>query len=919
VGNVDMTIDLNDRPSKKVDYDLDVLSSGLADCAEFWIPELFPKGKIDGDVLRLANISGTPPRKNGSCVVQLRGAEAGSYFDHTTGKGGKPLSTLKEALGLSGQALLERAAQMVEQYGGRLNGHTRPRARSPEDNLRHAENIVRRSVPAPGTLVDTYFKARGLSLPASPDLLFCDDLTDADQMSRPGMVAIVRHPDGTPTGGIHRTYLNDDGSGHLGGPKAKMELGPCRGGVVMLAPIGADGVLGIGEGIETTAAGMQMFGVPGWAAISDSGMKAFGRAIAEGRGPGGLKRLVVFADAGPAGEGAAAELRSNAALHGIEAEVKLPRGGDDFADDLAKGLMPVEETNSAPIEWQFESNSNPTPPVEIIPPLADVDQASIMDTAKALTKDFVPAEVTALLRRVAAARLEPIAEKRVLAEIKVRTKIDVRTLNGSLTLQKRTLRPQPEGPDNQPSDELSALIEEFNARYAVVNEAGKARIYEQMMAPVLERKVLIRITFEDFEKFYQNRLITVETPTGSITKSAAEWWLKDPRRRQYLAGVVFDPTGKAPSKCWNLWSGFSVEPAAGDWGLMRDHIHRVICRGDQAQTEYLLNWVARMFQQPNKPGEVAVVFRGRKGSGKGILCNLITRAWGQHGLHITNAKHLIGNFNGHLRDCVALFADEAFFAGDKQHEGVLKGLITEPTLPIEAKHQNVIQVINMLHIMMASNSDWVVPASHDERRYAVFDAADNRIGDRKYFADIVAQMENGGLAAMIWDLLHRDISRFEVRDIPNTDALIDQKKHSLDSLHKWWLAVLDRGFLWKSRHGASVFQQWAEFYTTELLSRSYLQWCEETRSRDWKSREQLGRMMTEIYVPHRFKESDPQPVYELDSIDVDPTEKKVGDWLNKHSVIRKDRPPGYKVGSLEEARVRFTQICEIVGEWGKEP
>src|SRR5258705_3361065 len=159
-------------------------------------------------------------------------------------------------------------------------------------------------------------------------------------MSRPGMVAIVRLPDGTPTGGIHRTYLKDDGSGHIGGPKAKMELGPCRSGVIMLAPIGADGVLGIGEGIETTAAGMQLFGVPSWSALSDSGMKAFGRAIAEGRAPRELKRLLVFADAGPAGEGAAAELRSNAALHGIEAEVKLPRGGDDFADDAAKGLIP---------------------------------------------------------------------------------------------------------------------------------------------------------------------------------------------------------------------------------------------------------------------------------------------------------------------------------------------------------------------------------------------------------------------------------------------------------------------------------------------------------------------------------------------------------------------------------------------------
>ena len=70
---------------------------------------------------------------------------------------------------------------------------------------------------------------------------------------------------------------------------------------------------------------------------------------------------------------------------------------------------------------------------------------------------------------------------------------------------------------------------------------------------------------------------------------------------------------------------------------------------------------------------------------------------------------------------MALFADEAFFAGDKQHDGVLKGLITEPTLPIEGKFQNVVEVLNVLHVMIASNSDWIVPASQDERRYCVLD------------------------------------------------------------------------------------------------------------------------------------------------------------------------------------------------------
>ena len=84
---------------------------------------------------------------------------------------------------------------------------------------------------------------------------------------------------------------------------------------------------------------------------------------------------------------------------------------------------------------------------------------------------------------------------------------------------------------------------------------------------------------------------------------------------------------------------------------------------------------------------------------------------------ISNAKHLTGNFNGHLRDTVLLFADEAFFAGDRAHVGVLKALITEPTLTIEAKYANAVQMPNFVHLMMASNEEWVIPAGPEARRF----------------------------------------------------------------------------------------------------------------------------------------------------------------------------------------------------------
>jgi hypothetical protein len=235
-------------------------------------------------------------------------------------------------------------------------------------------------------------------------------------------------------------------------------------------------------------------------------------------------------------------------------------------------------------------------------------------------------------------------------------------------------------------------------------------------------------------------------------------------------------------------------------------------------------------------------------------------------------------------------------------------------LPIEGKYQRVVLVRNMLHVLMCSNKDWVIPASAKERRYCVLDVPDTKCGDFAYFAALDQQMENGGLAAMLYDLLNRDISNFEVRDVPQTDALRDQKTLSLDTLKRWWLAVLSRGFLWKSRHGAPYFREWHDFYSTELLSRSYGQWCDENRvaSRDLKRREELGKFFTELYR-HSRPSSSSHPLHELDGVDI--KEVKAGKSLDEATIVWQHRPWGYLVGDLEEARDRFLELNPIRAEW----
>ena len=352
--------------------------------------------------------------------------------------------------------------------------------------------------------------------------------------------------------------------------------------------------------------------------------------------------------------------------------------------------------------------------------------------------------------------------------------------------------------------EIPQWVEEMNRRYFVVNEMGRALVYERTKDEVLERDVLLRYAFDDLRKLYLNDRVEAGTRRDGtpLMKDKSTAWYEHTHRRQYLGGVVFAPGGTVPPDKYNLWQGFSVVAKAGNWTLLRAHLQDVICSGNPEHFEYLVNWIARMVQRPGEQGEVAVVLRGGRGAGKGTLGNALAKIVGQHSVYLTNSKHLTGNFNAHLRDAVFVFADEAFFAGDRAHESVLKGLITDPFLTVEAKHQNAVTARNMTHILMASNEKWVVPAGEDERRFFVLDVSEKHKQEKEYFDALYSEMNSGGLQAMLYDLLNRDLSEFDVRKVPKTQGLADQKLRSLRGVESWLLDCL--------REGAIGHGGWAE-------------------------------------------------------------------------------------------------------------
>ena len=436
----------------------------------------------------------------------------------------------------------------------------------------------------------------------------------------------------------------------------------------------------------------------------------------------------------------------------------------------------------------------------------------------------------------------------------------------------------------------------------------------------LHRDYFERISFEDLTKLYLNRSVEtgVNEKTGEpIYKPVATVWLHHRNRRQFTGGMVFDPSARNHDPdVLNLWQDFGVKPKPGSCHLFKEHMRTVICCGDTNLYEYVLDWCADAVQHPDRRGQVALVLCGPEGTGKGIFANAMKYLFGQHGLAISNAKHLVGHFNAHLRDTVLLFADEAFWAGNPAHVAILKALITENDLLVEAKYQNAVPAKNHLHIIMASNEDWVVPASLESRRFAVFSVDLSRMGDLAYFADIQHELEHGGYEALLAELLDR-VPFSDIRQIPVTDALITQRKMSLPTAEAWWLDCLSRGFVFESQLGQEDhFAQWHETLATDVLFASYARYCRSRNERHPMSRELFGRWLKKTARCKPVK-----PVRSVVGEHITDAETTTNAGTHKHTVrelVYRDRAYGYHIGTLDEARATFIKATGLSVEWPPE-
>lgn len=200
---------------------------------------------------------------------------------------------------------------------------------------RRAQELWTKAMPARGTLVETYLRARGIRT-AMPDVLrFMPSLRHSPSGTAwPAMIALVTCGAADTSLAVHRTFLARDGFRKAPVDPQKMMLGPCRGGAVRLG-VPKD-VLMVGEGIETCLAAMRATGDPAWAALSTSGLRALDL-------PDDVHDVIVLADGDDPGEAAAQECAGRWKREGRRVRIARPPRGLDFNDLLMGRTLPIEK------------------------------------------------------------------------------------------------------------------------------------------------------------------------------------------------------------------------------------------------------------------------------------------------------------------------------------------------------------------------------------------------------------------------------------------------------------------------------------------------------------------------------------------------------------------------------------------------
>lgn len=265
--------------------------------------------------------------------------------------------------------------------------------------------------------------------------------------------------------------------------------------------------------------------------------------------------------------------------------------------------------------------------------------------------------------------------------------------------------------------------------------------------------------------------------------------IKSYNQIDFIPYLAINPT---PPSVFNLFQGFKYKfnrhsNYISSMDIIFEHIKQVICSDNDKLYDYVIKYIAHIFQSPNEKCGVAILLQSNEqGTGKNLFTDLLMKIIGNDNCYKAGKiGDICGQFNAHLQGKLLIVGDEIANYTSHKFSDILKSLITEIVKSITPKGKDSYIINSFERYIFTSNNDFPFRVDKGDRRLLAINVNSKRKGDTEYFKKLSDAINDPITQEAFFNhMASIDISGWDFRDIPQTKMKSDLALESLDnSIH----------------------------------------------------------------------------------------------------------------------------------------
>lgn len=263
-------------------------------------------------------------------------------------------------------------------------------------------------------------------------------------------------------------------------------------------------------------------------------------------------------------------------------------------------------------------------------------------------------------------------------------------------------------------------------------------------------------------------------------------WSQDIRHRIYKRYdfIPYNLTTNCPPDILNVFEGFNPDIYGGTVEPTRltkvitpyIDLVRELCGGNNDHALYFHRFTAQMFQDPEHKPPVAIIFKGKQGTGKNMMLDALGNMLNKtHYITSSIPEDFYGSHaEGYYRK-ILVNLNEAEGKKTFDYEGAMKSMITEDTMTINPKNVRPSIVKNVARTIITTNKPTPVPIDvrSKDRRYVAYQTTDAYLTkSSKFWSQLYSHFRKPEFMSALYQwFMSFDVTDYNwIKSRPLTDA-----------------------------------------------------------------------------------------------------------------------------------------------------